>query len=311
MLMVMNKNDENELVAAYFEARLSPEEQAALESRLAEDQDFADKVRLHASLLRLRQRRKNLHLIRQALGKNARASTPQTPTRQPPLGRLIASLRRRPCLIAACGLALLLAGLAAWWNGLPTEPAQNHKMRMATPRKLPLKSLAELAVQYVHAPDSAADTLEFMHWGADSSHRSATMLVSSDLEWADTTTWESSIHGTTLPEWLAQQHIDLPKKIDPQTYNRITVAVYVRLITQGHPERFRRLVLLGDLDLEEPKYFLGQDLFVFFPHDPRELDLDRLTLFRQGRRLVLQIGEQRYHIREHGTMDSLLQLPPK
>lgn len=307
MLMVMNKNDENELVAAYFEARLSSEDQSAFEARLSEDKDFADKVRLHASLLRLRQRRKNLHMIRQVLGKNAPAAK-DVRTQLPRHRRAITTLCRHPYLLAACGLLLILAAYLALRDELPRTPSSGPTIESVANLEEPTPSRPHFQATYPTPRDSSLDSLLLRQQPTESGLPGTTLLVSTEDARGDSNIWESSIHGMPLPLWLSQHQVEIPKKIAPTALNRATVAAFVCLVTQGHPERLQRVVVFCDLDLEAPQYFSGQTLFLFFPKDPRDMALHQLYLLRDGRKQKLYLDGKTYLIREHGSMDNLLQL---
>jgi hypothetical protein len=306
MLMVMNKNDENELVAAYFEARLSPEEQSDFEARLVEDEDFADKVRLHASLLRLRQRRRNLHLIRQVLGKNAPAQDvrAQLPRRR----GLFTQVWRHPYALAACGLLLIVASYLALRRESPQAPAPAPTIAYMTNREAPTPVWPRFPTTYPIAPDTTPDSLLLRQLPPGPSLPGTTLLVSTEGARGDSNVWESNIHGMPLPIWLSHHQVEVPKKLDPTALNRVTVAVYLCLLAQGHSEYLQRVVVFCDLDLEAPQYFFGQTLFLFFPKDPREMPLHQLHLHRHGRKQVLYLGDKAYPIRANGSMDALVQI---
>jgi hypothetical protein len=308
MLMVMKKNDENELVAAYFEARLSSEDQTAFEARLSEDQDFADKVRLHASLLRLRQRRKNLHVIRQVLGKNTQAAK-DVQTQLPHHRRIITTLSRHPYLLVACGLLLILVAYLALHHELPRTPSPGPTIESVSNREEPTPSRPNFSIPDPTPRDSNLDSLHQRQQPAEPGLPGTTMLVSTEDARGDSNIWESSIHGMPLPLWLSKHQVEIPKKIDPTALNRVTVAKHLCLVTQGHPERLQRVVVFCDLDLEAPQYFSGQTLFLFFPKDPRDMALHQLYLLRHGRKQQLYLDGKTYLIRVHGSMDNLLQLP--
>lgn len=306
MLMVMNKNDENELVAAYFELRLSSEDQSAFEARLVEDQDFADKVRLHASLLRLRQRRKNLHVIRQVLGKHTQAAK-DVQTHLPRHRRII-TLVRHPYVLAACGLLLILASYLALRHELPRTPSPGPTIEFVSKREAPTPVWPNFPTTYPTPPDTTPDSMLLRQLPPGPSLPGTTLLVSTEGARGDSNVWESSIHGMPLPIWLSHHQVEVPKKLDPTALNRVTVAVYLCLLAQDHSEYLQRVVVFCDLDLETPQYFFGQTLFLFFPKDPREMPLHQLHLHRHGRKQMLYVGDKAYPIRAHGSMDDLVQI---
>lgn len=304
--MDMKHNDENELVEAYLDARLSPDEHAAVEARLSSDKEFAEKLRLHTALLRLAQRRKTLQLIRQTQGKQGRSDQPTNLTGRSVYLGFITWLQQHLMILVIGGLLVVLIGAVTLPHTATHTAQPNSPHRVVGSRKWKLPQVARPQPQPAVQGDSTKDTIEILRNKVDTVYLHGTRLISQEAAWADTATWRSSINGPSLSQWLALHQVELPRKIDPVTWNRVTAAVHIRLIGSDHSGRWRRLILLGDLDLEEPKYYLGQTLFVFFPYDPRDLDLNELTWIRQGRKSVLQIGTQCFHLREHGLVDSLM-----